>query len=148
MDSSCSSGECVLVTDTRGDGLTSCMDTTTDHFTPLALRVRGNYCVTIRDLLLFNFQMAMASKMGTACCSTVLMVQKLKFKLSLIEVQIKPHGNAKLNSPFFGMSDSAQKIFIKNWHPPKEAIYKATQMQGGEIEAKGMFILLHNRMYV
>ena len=65
-----------------------------------------------------------------------------------IEVQIKPHGNAKLNSPFFRTSGSAKNLHkeLVSKNMPKEAIYKATQMQGGEIEAKGMSALPRNRM--
>ena len=67
-----------------------------------------------------------------------------------VEVKIKPHGNAKSNAPFFRTSDSAKKLHkeLASKNMPKEAIYKATQMHGGEIEAKGMSGLPRNRIQI
>lgn len=63
-----------------------------------------------------------------------------------IEVKIKPHGNSKSNAPFFRIADSARKRHksIASKNKPKEAVYAATQMQGGEIQARGMSSLPRN----
>ena len=63
-----------------------------------------------------------------------------------IEIKIKPHGNSKLASPYFRTSDSARKVHkeLASKNMPKEAVYQATLLQGGEIEAKGMSSLPRN----
>ena len=57
-----------------------------------------------------------------------------------VEIKIKPHGNSKSSSPFFRTSESAKKLHkeLAATSMPKEAVYQATLMQDGEIEAKGM----------
>ena len=67
-----------------------------------------------------------------------------------IEIKIKPHGNAKSAAPYFRTSDSARKLNkeLASKNMPKEAVYQATQMQGGEIEAKGMSCLPRNRQQI
>ena len=63
-----------------------------------------------------------------------------------VEIKIKPHGNSKSASPFFRTSESAKKLHkeLAATSMPKEAVYQATLMQGGEIEAKGMANLPRN----
>ena len=67
-----------------------------------------------------------------------------------IEIKIKPHGNSKSASPFFRTSESAKKLHkeLAATTMPKEAVYQATLMQGGEIEAKGMSSLPRNRQQI
>ena len=64
-----------------------------------------------------------------------------------VEIKIKPHGNSKSASPFFRTSESAKKCHkeLAATNMPKEAVYQATLVQGGEIEAKGMSSLPRNR---
>ena len=67
-----------------------------------------------------------------------------------VEIKIKPHGNSKSASPFFRTSKSAKKHHkdLATTNMPKEALYQATLMQGGEIEAKGMSSLPCNRQQI
>ena len=67
-----------------------------------------------------------------------------------VEIKIKPHGNSKSNAPFFRTSESAKKIHkeLAAKSMPKEAVYQATCLQGGEIEAKGMSSLPRNRQQI
>ena len=67
-----------------------------------------------------------------------------------VEIKIKPHGNSKSSSPFFRTSESAKKLHkeLAATNMPKEAVYQATLMQGGEIEAKGMSNLPRNRQQI
>ena len=67
-----------------------------------------------------------------------------------VEIKIKPHGNSKSSSPFFRTSESAKKLHkeLAAINMPKEAVYQATLMQGGEIEAKGMSNLPRNRQQI
>ena len=67
-----------------------------------------------------------------------------------VEIKIKPHGNSKSASPFFRTSESAKKLHkeLAATSMPKEAVYQATLMQGGEIEAKGMANLPRNRQQI
>ena len=67
-----------------------------------------------------------------------------------VEIKIKPHGNAKLNSPFFRTSESAKKVHrelaLKSL--PKAVVYQATQSVGGEIHAQAMASLPRNRQQI
>ena len=67
-----------------------------------------------------------------------------------IEFRIKPHGNSKSSAPFFRTSESAKKVHkeLASKNRQKKVVYKATQIQGGEIEAKGMSTLPRNRMQI
>ena len=67
-----------------------------------------------------------------------------------VEIKIKPHGNSKSTTPFFRTSESAKKIHkeLAAKSMPKEAVYQATCLQGGEIEAKGMSSLPRNRQQI
>ena len=67
-----------------------------------------------------------------------------------INIQIKPHGNSKTNTPFFRTSESAKKRHkeIACSHTPKEAVYQATKTQGGEVEARGLSSLPRNRQQI
>ena len=67
-----------------------------------------------------------------------------------VEVKIKPHGNAKTSMPFFRTSDSAKKAHKKlaSNSMPKDVIYQATQNLGGEVEARGISCLPHNRQQI
>ena len=67
-----------------------------------------------------------------------------------VEIKIKPHGNSKSSSPFFRTSESAKKLHkeLAATNMPKEAVYQATLMQGGEFEAKGMSNLPRNRQQI
>ena len=67
-----------------------------------------------------------------------------------VEIKIKPHGNSKSATPFFRTSESAKKRHkeLAATNMPKEAVYQATIMQGGEIEAKGMSSLPRNRQQI
>ena len=63
-----------------------------------------------------------------------------------IEIKVKPHGNSNTNTPFFRTVESAKKRHqeIAASNKPREAIYRATQECGGELEAKGMSHLPRN----
>ncbi len=67
-----------------------------------------------------------------------------------IDIQIKPHGNSKSSSPFFRTSESAKKRHreLASTHTPKEAVYQATKMEGGEVEARGLSSLPRNRQQI
>lgn len=67
-----------------------------------------------------------------------------------VEIKIKPHGNSKSAAPFFRTSESAKKLHkeLAATHMPKEVVYQATLMQGGEIEARGMSCLQRNRQQI
>ena len=64
-----------------------------------------------------------------------------------MDFKIKPHGNAKSDTPFFRTAESARKLHreISKTTTPKEAVFKGTEQQGGEIEARGMSMLPRNR---
>ena len=63
-----------------------------------------------------------------------------------IEVKPKPHGNSHSSTPFFRTADSAKQKHkeIASSYRPTEALYKATQDGGGELEATGMQKLPRN----
>ena len=65
-----------------------------------------------------------------------------------VEIMIKPH--SKLASPFFRTSESAKKLHkeLAATNMSKEAVYQATLMQGGEIEAKGLDSLPRKRQQI
>ena len=67
-----------------------------------------------------------------------------------VEVQVKRHGNSKSSIPFFRTSESARQLHreIAAKHRPKEAIFLATQQQGGEIQARGMLSLPRNQQQI
>ena len=66
-----------------------------------------------------------------------------------VEIKIKPHGNSKSAPPFFRTSESVKRHKeLAATNMPKEAVYQATLMQGGEIEAKGMSSLPCNRQQI
>ena len=67
-----------------------------------------------------------------------------------VEIKIKPHGNSKSASPFFCTSESARKLYkeLASTNMPKETVYRATLMQGGEIEAKGISSLPRNHKQI
>ena len=63
-----------------------------------------------------------------------------------VEVKPKPHGNSHSSTPFFRTADSAKQKHkeIASTSRPTEALYKATQECGGELEATGMQKLPRN----
>jgi len=63
-----------------------------------------------------------------------------------VTVKPKPHGNSYSNSPYFRIADSAKEKHkeIAATSKPTEALYKATQQFGGELEATGMQKLPRN----
>lgn len=67
-----------------------------------------------------------------------------------VEVQIRPRGNAKSNTPFFRTSDSARQLYRERAtkHKPKDAVFLATQQQGGEIQVRGMSSLPCNQQQI
>ena len=67
-----------------------------------------------------------------------------------IEVKIKPHGNSKSSTPYFRTSESTHKLHkeLSSKNKPKEAIFLATQSEGGEVEARGMCSLPRNRQQI
>ena len=67
-----------------------------------------------------------------------------------ININIKPHGNAKSDAPFFRTAHSARKLHreISTKAKPKEAIFSATEQQGGEVQARGMSSLPRNHQQI
>lgn len=67
-----------------------------------------------------------------------------------VEIKIKRHGNLKSASPFFRTSESTKKFDkeLAATNMPKEAVYQATLLQGGEIEVKGLSTLPHSRQQI
>ena len=67
-----------------------------------------------------------------------------------MEVQIKLHGNSKSSAPFFKTSTSARNLHHKlaSKSMPKDVVSQATQLQGGEMEARGMCTLPRNRQQI
>ena len=63
-----------------------------------------------------------------------------------VEVKPKPHGNSHSSTPFFRTADSAKQKHkeIASTSKPTEALFKATQECGGELEAIGMQKLPRN----
>ena len=71
------------------------------------------------------------------------------FKGPEVAVQIKPHGNSKSSLPFFRTSASAKTFHRKlaSESMPKEVVHQATQLQGVELEARGLGSLPRNRAW-
>lgn len=67
-----------------------------------------------------------------------------------IQVQIKPHGNAKGSSPYFWTSDSTKEQMqtIAAMHLPKAAVTALTEQQGGEMEVRRLSCLPRNRQQI
>ena len=67
-----------------------------------------------------------------------------------VEVKIKPHGNAKSNTPFFRTSQSAKKMHkeLASKGMPKDVVHQATQSVGGEVGARGISCLPRNRQQI
>jgi len=64
-----------------------------------------------------------------------------------IQVQVKPHGNAKGSTPYFRTSDSTreQMLTVAAKHTPKLAIATMTKQQGGEMNVRSVSCLPRNR---
>jgi len=65
-------------------------------------------------------------------------------------VQLKPHGNSKSSMPFFRTSTSAKKLHreLASKSMPKDVVHQATQLQGGELEVRGIGSLPRNRQQI
>ena len=66
------------------------------------------------------------------------------------DVSIKPHGNSKLDTPFYPTSSSTRKRVqeLASQLPPKEVVSVVTQEQGGELTARCIASLPRNRKQV
>lgn len=67
-----------------------------------------------------------------------------------IDVKIKPHGNSKLDRPYFRTAASVKERVqqIASSHTPKVAVDFLTKEQGGEIGAKSAASLPRNRRQI
>lgn len=67
-----------------------------------------------------------------------------------IKITIKPHGNSKSSVPFFCTSESARNFHkeLSSKNKPKEALFLATEKEGGEVGARGTCSLPRNRQQI
>ena len=67
-----------------------------------------------------------------------------------LDIQVKPHGNSKSSTPFFRTSDTARKRHreLACTFGPKETVYQATKIEGGEVEARSLSSLPRNRQQI
>ena len=68
------------------------------------------------------------------------------FEGSEIDIKIKPHGNSKGDQAFFQTATSTRKRIkqLASSSTPKAVVSELTRERGGEIEARGIALLLHD----
>ena len=61
-----------------------------------------------------------------------------------VEIKVKPHGNSKLNTPFFTIAKKTRERIqvLAASSTPKQVVQKVTNEQGGEINARELLFFL------
>ena len=67
-----------------------------------------------------------------------------------VQVQVKPHGNAKGSTPYFRTADTTKEQMqdIAARHTPKAAVTALTKQQGGEVEVRSISCVPRNRQQI